>query len=82
MLIRTDEPVPASAEVVRDLQRRLAAVGVFDGEPTGELDDATRAALADWAGRQPRGRLRDDDMLSGHLVMELRDVTPSGGFSR
>ena len=77
MLIRTDEPVPASAEVVRDVQRRLAAVGVFDGEPTGELDDATRAALADWAGRYNlEGRLRDDDMLSGHLLMELRDVTP------
>ena len=77
MLVRTDEPVPASAEVVRDMQRRLAAVGVFDGEPTGELDDATRAALADWAGRYNlEGRLRDDDMLSGHLLMELRDVTP------
>ena len=41
------------------------------------MDDATSMALADWAGRYNlEGRLRDDDMLSGHLLMELRDVTP------
>ena len=77
MLIRTDEPVEASKNVVMDLQRRLAALGLYAGEPTGALDDATQAALADWAGRYNlEGRLRDDGMLSGHLLMELRDVTP------
>ena len=77
MLIRTDEPVEASAEVVRDVQRRLAAVGLYAGEPTGELDDRTQTALADWAGRYNlEGRLRDDGLLSGHLLMELRDITP------
>ncbi len=77
MLIRTDEPLEATPEVVGEVQRRLAAVGVFDGEHTGALDDATAAALADWAGRYNlEGRLRDDGMLSGHLVAELRDVTP------
>jgi len=77
MLIRTDEPVEASSEVVQDVQRRLTALGLYTGTSTGTLDDATRAALADWAGRYNlEGRLRDDGMLSGHLLMELRDVTP------
>jgi uncharacterized Ntn-hydrolase superfamily protein len=77
MLVRTDEPLEASAELVGEVQRRLAAVGVLDAEPSGELDDATTAALAEWAGRfNLEGRLRDDGMLSGHLVAELRDVTP------
>jgi uncharacterized Ntn-hydrolase superfamily protein len=77
MLIRTDEPLEATPELVGELQRRLAAVGAFDADRTGALDDATRAALADWAGRfNLEGRLRDDGMLSGHLLAELRDVTP------
>ncbi len=77
MLIRTDEPLEATRELVAELQRRLAAVGVFDAAQTGALDEATVAALADWAGRYNlEGRLRDDGMLSGHLLAELRDVTP------
>lgn len=77
MLVRHDEPVAASTEVVEDLQRRLTAVGAYDGSVTGVLDGATEAALADWAGRYNlEGRLRDDGQLSGHLLMELRDVTP------
>jgi uncharacterized Ntn-hydrolase superfamily protein len=77
MLVRTDEPLEASAELVGEVQRRLAAVGVLDADISGELDDATTAALAEWAGRYNlEGRLRDDGMLSGHLVAELRDVTP------
>jgi uncharacterized Ntn-hydrolase superfamily protein len=77
MLIRTDTPVAATQDVIIDLQRRLAAVGVFAGDTTGSFDEATRAALADWAGRYNlEGRLREDGELSGHLLMELRDVTP------
>ena len=77
MLVRTDEPLDATPELVGELQRRLAAVGVFDAAQTGALDDPTVAALADWAGRYNlEGRLRDDGMLSGHLMAELRDVTP------
>jgi uncharacterized Ntn-hydrolase superfamily protein len=77
MLVRHDEPVEATAELVREIQRRLAAVGAYQGEATGALDVATTAALADWAGRYNlEGRLRDDGSVSGHLLMELRDVTP------
>jgi uncharacterized Ntn-hydrolase superfamily protein len=77
MLVRTDEPLEATPELVEELQRRLAAVGAFDAAQNGALDDPTLAALADWAGRYNlEGRLRDDGMLSGHLLAELRDVTP------
>jgi uncharacterized Ntn-hydrolase superfamily protein len=77
MLVRTDELLEASIELVGEVQRRLAAVGAFDAETSGALDDATIEALAEWAGRYNlEGRLRDDGMLSSHLVAELRDVTP------
>ena len=77
MLVRTDEPLAASIELVGEVQRRLAAVGAFDAEASGAFDDATTEALAEWAGRYNlEGRLRDDGMLSSHLVAELRDVTP------
>jgi len=77
MLIRTDEPLEATPELVGELQRRLAAVGAFDAAQTGALDGPTLAALADWAGRYNlEGRLRDDGVMSGHLLAELRDVTP------
>ena len=77
MLVRTDEPLAATTELVAEVQRRLIAVGVYTGDAHGSLDPATQAALAEWAGRYNlEGRLRDDRQLSGHLVMELRDVTP------
>jgi uncharacterized Ntn-hydrolase superfamily protein len=77
MLVRRDEPLEATPELVGELQRRLAAVGAYEGDASGQLDDATSVALADWAGRYNlEGRLRDDGMLSAHLMMELRDVTP------
>ena len=77
MLIRNDPLLPADPQLVEDLQRRLAALGTFAGEATGEFDEATRAALAGWAGEHNlEGRLRDDDQISNLLVMEIRDVTP------
>jgi uncharacterized Ntn-hydrolase superfamily protein len=77
MLVRNDPLLPASPELVADLQRRLAALGGFAGEPSGAYDDATRGAVARWAGEHNlEGRLRDDELLSNQLVMEIRDVTP------
>jgi uncharacterized Ntn-hydrolase superfamily protein len=77
MLIRNDPLLEATSELVADLQRRLAAVGRYGGEATGAHDTATRQALAGWAGEYNlEGRLRDDDLISQHLVRELRDITP------
>jgi uncharacterized Ntn-hydrolase superfamily protein len=77
MLIRKDPLLPATPELVSEIQLRLAALERYDGEPTGDLDQATRAALDDWAGWfNLEGRLRDDDQLSQHLIFELRDLTP------
>jgi uncharacterized Ntn-hydrolase superfamily protein len=77
MLIRNDPLLPATPELVADVQRRLAALGHLAAEPTGVLDDGTREALAGWAGGvNLEGRLRDDEQLSQALVRELRDVTP------
>ncbi len=77
MLIRNDPLLPADPRLVEDLQRRLAALGRFAGEPSGAYDEATRTALAGWAGEHNlEGRLRDDEQISNLLVMEIRDVTP------
>ena len=77
MLIRNDPLLPATSELVADLQRRLTALGKFEGEASGSYDSATRTALADLAGEfNLEGRLRYDDQLSNQLVTEIRDVTP------
>ncbi|HET6791099.1 MAG TPA: DUF1028 domain-containing protein [Actinomycetota bacterium] len=77
VLIRNDPLLPAAPDLVADLQRRLAALGRYAGEAAGVYDDATRAALAGWAGEYNlEGRLRDDDQISNKLVEEIRDVTP------
>jgi uncharacterized Ntn-hydrolase superfamily protein len=77
MLVRDDPLLPASPELVADLQRRLAAIGRYQRGATGVYDDATRSALAGWAGEMNlEGRLRDDEQISNQLAMELRDITP------
>jgi uncharacterized Ntn-hydrolase superfamily protein len=77
VLIRNDPLLPATSELVTDLQRRLAALGRYDGDPSGAYDAATREAVAGWAGEHNlEGRLRNDDQLSNQLMAELRDVTP------
>lgn len=77
MLIRTDPLLPAGPELVADLQRRLAVLGNYVGEPSGVYDDPTRKALGEWAGEHNlEGRLREDDQISNLLVVEIRDVTP------
>jgi len=77
VLVRNDPLLPATSELVTDLQRRLAALGRYEGDKSGAYDAATREAVAGWAGEHNlEGRLRDDDQLSSQLVAELRDVTP------
>jgi uncharacterized Ntn-hydrolase superfamily protein len=77
MLVRNDPLLPSTPELVTDLQRRLASLGVYEGGETGELDGPTREALGAWAGEHNlEGRLREDDRVSQLLVREIRDVTP------
>jgi uncharacterized Ntn-hydrolase superfamily protein len=77
MLVRHDPPLEATTELVREIQRRLAALGRYAGAADGSYDEETRSAVEDWAGwYNLEGRLRDDDQISQHLVMELRDITP------
>ena len=77
MLARDDPLLESTPELVGEIQRRLAALGRYEGGTHGDYDAATRAAIEDWAGwYNLEGRLRDDDMISRHLVMELRDITP------
>src|SRR5207342_1517039 len=77
MLIRNDPLLPATPELIAEIQRRLAAIERYEGDATGTYDAATRTALEDWAGwYNLEGRLREDDQLSQHLVTELRDITP------
>jgi uncharacterized Ntn-hydrolase superfamily protein len=77
MLIRDDPLLAADSGLVADIQRRLAVLGKYAGEPSGVYDDPTRKALAGWAGEHNlEGRLRDDEQISNVLVMEIRDLTP------
>jgi uncharacterized Ntn-hydrolase superfamily protein len=79
VLVRHDRGLDPTPELVAEIQRRLAALG-YAVEPTGALDAPTGAALEAWAGEvNLEGRLRDDGLVSEHLVRELRDVTPEVG---
>jgi uncharacterized Ntn-hydrolase superfamily protein len=77
MLVRSDPLLEATPELVGEVQRRLSAIGYYEGDVSGEFDPGTREALTEWAGWvNLEMRLRDDDLLSEHLLRELRDLTP------
>jgi uncharacterized Ntn-hydrolase superfamily protein len=77
MLVRNDPLLESTPDLVADLQRRLASLGRYGGDVSGVYDDATRAALGDWAGEYNlEGRLREGDQISNLLVREIRDITP------
>jgi uncharacterized Ntn-hydrolase superfamily protein len=77
ILIRNDPELEATPDLVGELQRRLASLDRFGGEPTGTYDAATRQAIADFAGEiNLEGKLRDDDVIYESVVREIRDVTP------
>jgi uncharacterized Ntn-hydrolase superfamily protein len=77
MLIRNDPLLDADERLVSELQRRLAALGRLDGAPSGRYDDATRQAIAGFAGEiNLEGKIRDDDLIYESIVREIRDVTP------
>lgn len=76
-LIRNDPLLETTPKLVSELQRRLAALGRLQGEPTGTYDESTRQAVADYAGEvNLEGKVRDDDHVYESVVREIRDVTP------
>jgi len=80
MLVRHDPVLPVTAELAAEIQRLLPSVGAYRLDENGTFDEATRQALADWAGWQNlEGRLRDDDQISERLVAELRRAAGAGG---
>lgn len=80
MLIRNDPLLETTPELVNEVQRALHTIGRFEGEPSGTYDDRTRKALEDFAGEYNlEGRLRQDDLLSQHLVNEIRDLASDTG---
>lgn len=80
ILVRDDELLVASGELVTEIQHRLATRKLYSGPPSGTLDDRTRMALALFASEYNlEDRLRDDDRLSGTLISELRELTPERG---
>lgn len=77
LLVRKDEILDLTPELVMDLQRRLGALGAYTGDASGAYDEDTRRALTEFAGESNlEGRLREDDRVSETLVRELRDITP------
>ena len=69
---RTPCPDALTPEVIRTLQRALAARGLFMGEPSGSIDTVTRTAIRAYQG--PRGL--NSDRISLAAAQEL-GVVPS-----
>jgi uncharacterized Ntn-hydrolase superfamily protein len=77
LLVRNDQILNLTPELIDELRKRLGALGHYKGETGGSYDQATRLALAAFAGEfNLEGRLREDERVSETLVRELRDVTP------
>ncbi len=77
VLIRQDPLLEATPDLVSELQRRLGSIDRYPGEAHGRYDDATRKAIADYAGEvNLEGKVRDDDQVFESIVREIRDVTP------
>jgi uncharacterized Ntn-hydrolase superfamily protein len=77
ILVRNDPLLPATPDIVTEIQLRLATRRLYSGPSSGQLDERTRTALATFAGEfNLEGRLREDDQVSEALLRELRDVTP------
>jgi uncharacterized Ntn-hydrolase superfamily protein len=74
-LIRNDRLMEATPDLVREMQTALTRTGHYRGQATGEMDDATRAALADFAGQvNLESKVREDGRLYRSLVREVQEV--------
>jgi uncharacterized Ntn-hydrolase superfamily protein len=79
-LIRNDRLMEPTPELVREMQDALIRTGHYRGQPHGELDAATRAALADFAGQvNLESKIREDGRLYRSLVREVQEVSGAAG---
>jgi uncharacterized Ntn-hydrolase superfamily protein len=79
-LIRNDRLMEATPDLVREMQTALTRTGHYGGEAHGEMDDATRAALADFAGQvNLESKVREDGQLYRSLVREVQEVAGVAG---
>jgi uncharacterized Ntn-hydrolase superfamily protein len=79
-LIRNDRLMEATPDLVREMQTALTRTGHYRGEAHGEMDDATRAALADFAGQvNLESKVREDGQLYRSLVREVQEVAGVAG---
>jgi uncharacterized Ntn-hydrolase superfamily protein len=79
-LIRNDRLMEATPDLVREMQTALTRTGHYGGEAHGEMDDATRAALADFAGQvNLESKVREDGQLYRSLVREVQEVAGVSG---
>jgi uncharacterized Ntn-hydrolase superfamily protein len=79
-LIRNDRLMEATPALVREMQAALTRTGHYRGQTHGEMDDATRAALADFAGQvNLESKVREDGRLYRSLVREVQEVSGAAG---
>lgn len=77
ILIRNDPLLEATPDLVGELQRRLAALGRYQGTLDATYNVEMRAAIAEFAGEfNLEGKVRDDELFYESLVREIRDITP------
>jgi uncharacterized Ntn-hydrolase superfamily protein len=79
-LIRNDRLMDATPELVLKMQQALARTGHYKGEANGAYVDETRAALADFAGRQNlEAKVRTDERIYRSLVREVEEASSAAG---
>lgn len=72
----TEDCVPVTALLVRELQRLLQQAGFYHGSITDQWDAATSAALEAWAGVENlEERLRSDALIDPLVLQHLRAQT-------
>ena len=79
-LIRNDRLMDPTPELVTSMQRGLSRMGFYRGEAHGAYDDDTRAALAEFAGRQNlEAKVRADERIYRSLVREIEEASSAAG---
>ena len=71
------ELVPVEGALARELQELLARTGDYRAAPSGVFDDATRAALHAYVGRENlEERAADGDVIDAEVLRYMRSRSP------